>query len=332
MANRPIGVGAFEVLLPLVDRLCKAVRSVLLELIQTFQAKPYHGSQVGERTVLALLDGLEQSLAASHSALLDLKNHDTEKHDEQKAKNLLGTVVTAFSTESGKLKASAGNSRLTVLLAFKDTVNTCFRVWAFDEMCLSPTARDATAAATFKHTISRLRHRVRGIFENIFAAEALESLEGLIKIWEEALKDGQPKIGERVLALLGEVHNARPKITMSALFNSIYSRTHPSALDPDRKSTLSTDLSEETLAAFLLAYTTWLDDDATEEIWVDCLAFLRDVLTSPLNHRQILPQLLDFTVLLGQKVDNTNFGDQQKMRRELGVSHVEHMARWVRVR
>jgi len=48
------------------------------------------------------------------------------------------------------------------------------------------------------------------------------------------------------------------------------------------------------------------------------MAFLKDVLLSPLNHSSILIQLLEFTVLLGSKVDNTNFGEQQKMRRELG--------------
>jgi hypothetical protein len=57
-----------------------------------------------------------------------------------------------------------------------------------------------------------------------------------------------------------------------------------------------------------------------DEIWQDCMLFLRDVLANPLPHRQILPTLLEFTAVIGQKVDNTNFGEQRKMRRELAVS------------
>jgi len=56
-----------------------------------------------------------------------------------------------------------------------------------------------------------------------------------------------------------------------------------------------------------------------DEIWQDCALFLRDVLTNPLPHRQILPTLLEFAAIIGQKVDNTNFGEQRKIRRELAV-------------
>jgi hypothetical protein len=100
----------------------------------------------------------------------------------------------------------------------------------------------------------------------------------------------------------------------------VYSRTDPGALDTNRQSTLTSDLTDAELVAFLVEYTTSLEDDAMDEIWQDCTLFLRDVLANPLPHRQILPTLLEFTAVIGQKVDNTNFGEQRKMRRELAVS------------
>ena len=56
-----------------------------------------------------------------------------------------------------------------------------------------------------------------------------------------------------------------------------------------------------------------------DEIWTDCMTFLRDILANPFPHRQVLPSLLEFAAILGEKVDNTNFGEQKRMRRELGV-------------
>ncbi|KAI6780146.1 Protein dopey-like protein [Emericellopsis cladophorae] len=102
------------------------------------------------------------------------------------------------------------------------------------------------------------------------------------------------------------------------LFNSIYSRTNPTALEPSRKSTMTISLEDTNLVVFLVEYTRSLDDDAMDEIWQDCIVFLKDLLSNPFPHRQNLPSLLEFAALLGEKVDNTNFGEQRKMRRELG--------------
>jgi len=87
-------------------------------------------------------------------------------------------------------------------------------------------------------------------------------------------------------------------------------------------STLTSDLADTDLVAFLVEYTRSLEDDTMDEIWTDCMTFLRDVLANPLPHRQVLPALLEFTTLLAEKVENTNFGEERKMRRELGVSTV----------
>ena len=122
-----------------------------------------------------------------------------------------------------------------------------------------------------------------------------------------------------IINLLNVLSGSRPKNTIPAIFNAIYSRTNPNALDPHKVSTLTSDLADTDLVSFLVEYTQSLEDDAMDEIWADCMAFLRDVLGNPMPHRQILPTLLEFIAMLAEKVDNTNFGEQKKMRRELGV-------------
>lgn len=83
---------------------------------------------------------------------------------------------------------------------------------------------------------------------------------------------------------------------------------------------MTISLEDANLVVFLVEYTRSLDDDAMDEIWQDCMVFLKDLLSNPFPHRQNLPSLLEFAGILGEKVDNTNFGEQRRMRRELGVS------------
>jgi len=162
-----------------------------------------------------------------------------------------------------------------------------------------------------------MRNRARRILEHLFAAEALECLETLAVLWTHAAKDDIQEAA--IMGLLNVLNGSKPKYTIPAIFNAVYSRTDPNALDANRMSTLTSDLSDTDLVAFLVEYTKSLEDDAMDEIWQDCTLFLRDVLANPLPHRQILPTLLEFTAVIGQKVDNTNFGEQRKMRRELAV-------------
>jgi hypothetical protein len=86
-------------------------------------------------------------------------------------------------------------------------------------------------------------------------------------------------------------------------------------------SSLTAELSDIELVSFLLKYISSIEDDAMDEIWTDCMTFLKDILANPMPQRQILPTLLEFTTLLAEKVENTNFGDQRRMKRELGVSN-----------
>jgi hypothetical protein len=137
----------------------------------------------------------------------------------------------------------------------------------------------------------------------------------MIEMWSRADPDTSPLI----FSLLHTLDGSRPKITIPAIFNAIYTRTNPAALEPHRKSALTSSLTESELAGFLVTYARSLDDDVLDEIWTDCTTFLRDVLSNPFPHRQILPRLVEFAAILGAKMENTTFGEDRRMRKELGV-------------
>jgi hypothetical protein len=307
----------FQNLLPLVECLCKEINDNFDLLKITFAR---HEALVGtspETTLISLINGLEQILAKAHDRLMVQETQVSANKSPEAPQGFFSNVVSGvFAAEANQTRTPTANSRLTVLLCFQDTVRICFAIWSWGGFAQD--RQDPTSVASFSYTSLRMRNRARRLLEHLFAAEALECLETLVVSWAQTPQEDAHETA--VMGLLNVLNGSRPKLTIPAIFNAVYSRTDPNALDTNRMSTLTSNLSDTDLVTFLVEYTRSLEDDAMDEIWQDCTLFLRDVLANPLPHRQILPSLLEFTAVIGQKVDNTTFGEQRKMRRELAVS------------
>jgi hypothetical protein len=310
----------FQILLPLVETLCAQVGITFNELQKIFQVSESvaQGSSAPESTLISLLNALEHVLARGHDRLL---------YDELKApvakspeipQGFFGNMVSGvFASETPQARNITANNRLTVLLTFQDAVRICYVIWSWGVN--DGNLQDTESSASFNYTSLRMRNRARRLLEHLFAAEALECLETVVEVWQKSSKSYNDSRSAVVFNLLHVLDGSRPKHTIPAIFNAIYSRTNPGALDPARKSTLTSSLSDIDLVVFLVEYARSLEDDAMDEIWTDCMTFLKDLLANPFPHRQTLPSLLEFAAILGEKVDNTNFGEQRRMRRELGV-------------
>ncbi|KAL8717527.1 MAG: hypothetical protein Q9225_005234 [Loekoesia sp. 1 TL-2023] len=310
----------FQIVMPLVDCLAKAVESLFEDLQSSFQRRDIGTTAAVEpvNTIIELLNGIEQVLARTHDRLTENETTHNNTKTPEHVQGFFGNVVSGvFPADVYKSRSAGANNRLTVLLCFKDAVKLCLQIWSWGNGS-ETSGRDPTLSSSFNYTSLRLKNRSRRILEHMFAAESLECLETLIHSWRGSQIWPTSGIPSRViLDLLHVLDGSRPRSTIPAIFNALYSRTNPGALDPDRKSTLTSDLSDIDIARFLVEYARSLEDDAMDEIWSDCMTFLRDVLTNPLPHRQTLPKLVEFTALLGIKVDNTNFGENRKRRREL---------------
>jgi hypothetical protein len=308
----------FQNLFPLVECLCKEIGKTFEQLKGIFCSTETVKQTSPESTLISLINGLEQILARAHDRLMMQETKSVANKSPEQPQGFFGNMVSGvFATESQQSRTPTANSRLTVLLCFQDTVRICFAIWSWGGYAIRDGTHDPTSASSFGYTSLRMRNRARRILEHLFAAEALECLETLAVLWSQSSKDDTQV--EAIMGLLNVLNGSKPKHTIPAIFNAVYSRTNPNALDPNRMSTLTSDLTDTDLVAFLVDYTRSLEDDAMDEIWQDCTLFLRDVLANPLPHRQILPLLLEFTAVIGQKVDNTNFGEQRKMRKELAV-------------
>lgn len=318
----------FQTVIPLVETLCKHIGSTFATLRDTFlteaSASPVPGN-TPESTLIHLLNGLEQVLALAHDQLLAEEAQAQLMKGPDQPQSLFGSMVSGvFQSEGPQSRSATANDRLTVHLAFQDAMRICYMIWSWGQGDDSK-KQDAASSASFTYTSLRMRNRARRLMEHLFTAEILECLETIIDIWRNSDSDSDRT---QVFNFLSSLDACRPRHSIPALFNSIYSRTNPSALDPSRKSTLTISLQDSDLVVFLVEYSRSLDDDAMDEIWQDCITFLKDLLGNPFPHRQTLPSLLEFAAILGEKVDNTTFGEQRRMRRELGVSVPKLPSQW----
>ena len=311
---------AFQSLIPVVEVFRKTIDEVFQTLKSIFENTDTKalGAMEPLSTLNILLNGLEQTLAMGHDQLMREEASAAVARTPDQAQGFFGNMVSGvFASEGQKSRPATANDRLTVLICFKDTVSIAFRMWSWGDTVSTKTLQNTASSASFNYSSIRLRNRTRRLLEHLFTAEPLECLETLIEVWRRADQEGAATI----FNLLHALEASRPQNTIPATFNAIYSRTNQSALDPRRSSTLTSELSDTELATFLVTYTRSIDDDALDEIWTDCMAFARDVLGNPMPQRQILPRLLEFVAILGKKIDNTNFGEQRRMRKEIGVSH-----------
>jgi hypothetical protein len=310
----------FQVLIPLVETLCSQIGQTFVDLQTTFRDSGMiaEGAAAPESTLISLLNGLEHVLARGHDCLLNDEVKMPVVKGPDQPQGFFGNMVSGvFASETPQARSITANNRLTVLLSFQDAVRICFVIWSWGGHTHDGNVQDTESAASFNYTSLRMRNRARRLLEHLFAAEALECLETVVEVWQKSVKSPTDS-KSTVFNLLHVLDGSRPKHTIPAIFNAIYSRTNPAALDPAQKSTLTSSLNDTDLVIFLVEYAKSLEDDAMDEIWMDCMTFLKDLLANPFPHRQALPSLLGFAAILGEKVDNTNFGEQRRMRRELG--------------
>ncbi|RMY14439.1 hypothetical protein D0867_07141 [Hortaea werneckii] len=306
----------FASLLPLVESLCGAIGQAFGSLRDMTVDEPPGQEAAPDVVILGLLEALEMILARAHDSLVADTTQEASTRHQQQANGPWGAMAPSlFKVEGPPSKTAQSNSRLTVVLAFQDAIRTCLNIWTWSNHPSETDGFDIVSAATTSHMAIRLRNKTRHLLEQMFLVEPLESLEVVIARWRYGQQIGQ---ASAALSLLQVMHGSRPKSTVPAILDALCSRANPVALPSDRLSSQSTDLSATDVALFLLAYLRSTEDDAMDELWADSISFLRDVLGNPLPYRLVLSPLVRLVHMLAQKTGNTNFGEQKKMKRELG--------------
>lgn len=304
-------------LIPLVDAFCDQLQKTFDDLAAISDRSSDSHAFSPDSTILKLLEGLNMLLAEAHD-LVSEEDAEPQRKASEASQSVLGSMASsAFKTQTQAppSRNAKANSRLTVILAFQDAIRTCMKIWLWSTSGQENEVSDRYNAATTSYYTQRMRNKTRSMLEQIFTVEPLESLEVVMTLWSHT---SSGRDSSAVLSLLHVLTISRPKSVVPAILDALCSRTQANHMSPTHQSSLTLDLSAMDVIAFFTSYLESVDDDAIDEIWPDCTAFMRDVLSNPLPFRQVLPALLWVTSILAEKLDNTNFGDQRKMRRELG--------------
>ncbi|KAK7205900.1 Dopey, N-terminal-domain-containing protein [Myxozyma melibiosi] len=301
----------FQILIPMVECFCTQIKTDFEDLKVVYSSKSSSGVKIGasEGALFALMHGLEHLMVAAHDKLLD-EEQKTINPKTPSEPGFFGTVISGvFSVESPQARSAAANNRLTVLLCFQDCIRINHSIWLWGEEIAKGAKNkpDSASHESFMYISSRMKYRARRILERLYLSETLESLETLVDIHKQY----------PVFKLLHVLDGSRPKLTFPFVLNAIYSRINPMVLEQSYRSTLTTDLTDYQLVEFLVDYVSSLDNDAIEEIWMDCMTFVKDVQANISLYRHVLPNVLVFISIIGSKVDSTNFGEQRRLRKEL---------------
>ncbi|KAK9450692.1 Dopey, N-terminal-domain-containing protein [Limtongia smithiae] len=299
----------FQILIPVVECFCSQISKTFEELKNVYSSRATIIAYGSESALFALMHGLEHLMSAAHKKLLDEESKSINPKNPSEP-GFFGTVISGvFSVESPQAQSTAANNRLTVLLCFQDCIKICHSIWLWGEEIAKGVANEPDSASneSFLYISSRMKYRARRILERLYMAETLESLETLIDLHRVT----------PIFKLLHVLDGSRPKLTLPYILNAIYSRINPYILDVASRSSLTTDLTDYQLVEFLVDYINSLENDAIEEIWSDCMIFVRDVYANIGLYRHVLPGFLVFMSIIGSKVDSTNFGEQRRMRKEL---------------
>ncbi|KAF2155384.1 hypothetical protein K461DRAFT_292251 [Myriangium duriaei CBS 260.36] len=310
----------FSAMIPLVECFCAQINLTFDNMKSMAQRSIAPEKQVPTTPLLWLLHGLELVLANAHGSLI---TPDAEPPLSARlspsAQGFFGGHPNVAMTPMGDPnKTAKSNSRLTVILCVHDAVETCFRMWSWASYGSDAGDIEYSSAASTSFNAQKVRSRTKKMLEHLFAAEGLESVETLASLWTQARNNARSDVTvDDIFSLMNVLSACRPRNATPLILNALYSRTNVDALDLSRRSTLTCDLTASDVAEFLLKYVSTIEDDALDEIWADCSTFLRDVLSNPMPHRQVLPAFLQLTALLAEKIDNTNFGERQRIHREL---------------
>lgn len=303
-------------LLPLVETFLGELTKCFQRLTTLSSATATNTTTAPEAVIMSLFEGLEMLLDRAYDCLLqETATEPTPKEPDTRPSFLSNVTSGVFKSEGPPSRSVTANSRLTVLLAFHDSIRVAMRMWLWASNTADVADLDQTCTATIAYNALKVRNKTRHVLQQLFSLELLEGLEVVISYWCSAANNVE---AASALSLLHVMQVSRPKSVVPATLDALCTRTNPSAISSARHSSLTIDLKPAEIAIFLSSYLDSTEDDAMDEIWPDCLSFLRDVLANPLPHRQVLPHLLSIILLLAEKLNNTNFGEQRKMRRDLG--------------
>jgi hypothetical protein len=297
-----VGYSILQIMIPIIELLCKRVT----QTVEDVRSSLYDDDEkVDVFMFYPFMDAIQKILENAHQ-VLDSQESRINSAKSSSDPSFFGNVISGvFAVEAPVTRSAAANDRLTVLLCFQDTTRACYGVWKWVELVCRPSQTSSNSVIS---VLSPLRTRTRKLLSRLYELETLEVLECLIEI---------ARSEHDIFKVLHVLDHSRPKLTIPHIFNALISRINPGSLEENEKSTITTDLDDSEVSGFLVEYLVSLVNDAIEEIWYECMGFIREVHNNQSLYRHIIPSVLRFIKVMAEKVDAVKFGEQRKVRKDL---------------
>lgn len=279
------------------------------------------------QSIALLLVGLEELLEMSHKFLLADENEGYFSAAGSRGDFLQNMVSNVFSSEVSTNDVKLQGERDVILQSFKEAVTCTFHVWSWAHEVSASAAKTPELEQT-NHNSYKFKFTAKKLLEKLFLLEPLEVMEDLVVA---------PADNDK-LTLIHVLDGNRPALTIPYLFigivyrqnkggnarfsvNSGTTRTGGNHLD----SSLMHKLDSKALMLFLLKYASSLENAAIEDFYGDFAAFLKEVSANYNLYESISTSILKFVSIIAEKLNESRFGEQKRIRRELSDTFAKYL-------
>ncbi|CEP63217.1 Dop1p LALA0_S07e05094g [Lachancea lanzarotensis] len=273
------------------------------------------------QSIAYLMSGLRELMEVSHSYLAAEESGGASHYNSSRNDFLQSVVANVFSNESTD-ESKIKHEREIIIQSFKLVVSCCLQVWTWSHF-YSKSKENESGRDEFDlfeeslhHQAYKYKSQSKNLLIAIFALEPLEVLEEFISEHPDNVS----------LTLIHALDGNKPALTLPHLFQGIvyrcnklstvkFSNTTPSRTAPNPL--LMNQLSARSMLNFILEYLATLENAAVEDLYDDFILLIKEISSYSQHYKKISCLVLKTIALVSEKIHNTRFGEDKKVRREL---------------
>lgn len=327
----------FLVLTPLSNHICSKVdgifnktKSELMNESFLFDYKnkalPAHNDQI----VGILLLSLQELMNYSHMFLSAVEAKPKNLAMGSSDPGFLSSVMNGvFSVEPSENVNFEESDRYMVLVSFETIVSVCYRIWLWGESHTKISdlkisseypgvlKDDLNNSKSIEYIATELKYKSRNLLETLYSMEPSQVLLSLVA--------NNLTLTPSLFKLSHILDNSRPQSTIPHIFNSIRVKMNFDNSIPSEKfkTSLIGSFSERKLGTLLVEYLKSLDIGVIEDIYPESISFLKEANSLPSMYRPLMPYLLRFVSSLCASLSKLKFGEQKKIRKEIGDNYLK---------
>ncbi|KDN49150.1 hypothetical protein RSAG8_02503, partial [Rhizoctonia solani AG-8 WAC10335] len=307
-----------QVVLPLIDCVCKQLRVALDSIQELIQARRTAGvdqmSHVTDAEVIVLLNALERLVLLATTR--NTEPGPTEEDDtasEKESSGLFGIVTTVFNSDSHSNTAAEKITPLSpTYRCLFDSISVLHSLWI--SSAWNPSSPPHAIDESISLTYGRARMRCRKVFERIFRVQSTDVLEILVSCWEKG--ESSPDMTLRTFEIV-DVLAASAQTVIHMLCESISMRSTSLGDRGRRGSAGNITLPDITLFKFMQEYLTRLESPIVSQVWGRLMSLLKDITGNIPTHRSQVFPALKCLIAAAEKQAMTTALDDRRTKKDL---------------